>query len=160
MSSITADISALTSKQAIRALALTADHDTPLPDPAQLRALDDGLRQAIADSTELAIYADPSDHDAGPGDLARVTLLHLVVTRPDLIPVITRAIEMPTDGTRFEPTILAIGALVVLVLQTEVKLARSTKGEWSFTVHKHSVRDSTLGQVITKLIGLYKPGGA
>jgi hypothetical protein len=33
---------------------------------------------------------------------------------------------------------------VVLALQTEVKLARNTEGRWTFTVHKHPMRDSTL----------------
>ena len=54
---------------------------------------------------------------------------------------------------------LFVGALVVLALQTEVKLTRDSQGKWSFTVHKRALRDSTLGQVITKLISTYFPGG-
>ncbi len=43
------------------------------------------------------------------------------------------------------------------ILQTEVKLTRDAQGRWTFTVHKHPVRDSTLGQVISKLLA-YLPG--
>jgi hypothetical protein len=39
-----------------------------------------------------------------------------------------------------------------MALQTEVKLARNAQGRWTFTVHKHLMRDSTLGQVISKLL--------
>lgn len=57
------------------------------------------------------------------------TLLHVAATRPDLVPVITRAMGMPGDGTRFEPA--AVGALGILAPQTEVKLTLSTQGKWS-----------------------------
>jgi hypothetical protein len=43
MTDITAAIDAFTDQQAIRVLALTRDHDAPLPDPATLRNLDTGL---------------------------------------------------------------------------------------------------------------------
>jgi hypothetical protein len=42
-----------------------------------------------------------------------------------------------------------------MALRTEVKLARNTQGQWTFTVHKHPMRDSGLGQVITKLLGYH-----
>jgi len=49
-------------------------------------------------------------------------------------------------------------ALVVLTLQTEVKLSRNTQGRWTFTSHNHPMRDSTLAQVISKLLATYLPG--
>ena len=159
MTSLDATISALSSQQAIRVLALTADHTAPLPDPAQLSATDRNLRDALPDSADLDEYAPPADQDGDPGDLARATLTHLAATQPDLVPVITQAITMADDTTRFEPATLAVGALVVLALQTDVKLTRSAQGKWSFTVHKQAMRDSTLAQVISKLLGLYRPGG-
>ena len=155
MTSITGAIAALTGEEAIRVLADTADYQTRLPDPAQLRALETGLREATTDDTELTDYAQPGA-TADAGDLARATLLHLAATRPDLVPVITRAIDDPGSAVR-EPVSLTVGALVVLALQTEVKLTRNTQGRWTFTVHKHPMRDSTLGQVISKLLA-YLPG--
>ena len=82
--------------------------------------------------------------------------MHLAATRPNLVPVITRAIDDPGYAVR-DPVTLTVGALVVLALQTEVKLTRNTQGRWTFTVHKHPMRDSTLGQVISKLLA-YLPG--
>jgi hypothetical protein len=158
MTEIAATIEALTGDQAARVLALTVDHGSPLPDPAQLRTLDSGLRDALAGDTDLAGYTSPAGQAADPGELARATLLYLAATRSDLVPVITQAVALADDPTR-EPA-LFVGALVVLALQTEVKLTRTTEGKWSFTIHKRALRDSTLGQVITKLISAYFPGGS
>jgi len=158
MMDITAAIEALSGDQAARVLALTVDHGAPLPDPARLRALDSGLRDALAgDGAGLAGYAAPAGQAADPGELARATLVYLAAARPGLVPVIGQAVALADDSTR-EPA-LFVGALVVLALQTEVKLTRDSQGKWSFTVHKRPVRDSTLGQVITKLISAYFPGG-
>jgi hypothetical protein len=150
MTSITDTIEALTGEEAIRVLADTADYQHRLPDPAELRALETGLRDATTDNTGLADYARPGA-TADAGDLARATLLHLAAARPDLAPVITRAIDDPGYAAR-DPVTLTVGALVVMALQTEVKLTRNTQGRWTFTVHKHPMRDSTLGQVISKLL--------
>ena len=155
MTRVSNAIAALTDDEAIRVLADTADYENRLPDPAQLRAIETGLREA-ANDTGLADYAQP-DTTADAGDLARATLLHLAATRSDLVPVIARAIEDPGHVAR-DPVTLAVGALVVLALQTEVKLGRNAQGRWTFTVHKHPMRDSTLGQVITELLA-YLPGG-
>jgi len=157
VTAITDTIDALTGEQAIRVLADTADHQARLPDPAQLRALDSGLHEAITTDPALASYAQPGT-TGDPGDLARATLHHLAATRPDLTPVITRAIDLPDPGVR-EPVTLTVGALVVLALQTELKLTRNAHGRWTLTLHKHPMRDSTLGQVISKLLTTYLPGG-
>ena len=84
MTSVTGTIAALTGEEAIRVLADTADYQNRLPDPAQLRALQTGLREATADDTGLGGYAQPGT-TADAGDLARATLLHLAATRPDLL---------------------------------------------------------------------------
>ena len=54
MTSITDTIAALTGEEAIRVLADTADYQNRLPDPAGLRALETGLRDATTDDTGLA----------------------------------------------------------------------------------------------------------
>jgi hypothetical protein len=141
MTSITSTITALTDEEAIRVLADTADYQNRLPDPTELRALETGLRDATTNDTELARYAQPGT-TADAGDLARATLLHLAATQPDLVPVINRAIDDPGYAVR-DPVTLTVGSLVVLALQTEIKLTRNTQGRWTFTVHKHPMRDST-----------------
>ena len=150
MTSITGAIAALTDEEAVRVLADTADYQHQLPDPAGLRALDIGLRGATTGDTGLGDYARPGAA-ADAGDLARATLVHLAATRPDLVPIITRAIDDPGYAVR-DPVTPTVGALVVMALQTEVKLTRNTQGRWTFTMHKHPMRDSTLGQVISKLL--------
>ncbi len=152
-----AAIAALSDTDAIRVLAAVADYQAALPDPAELAALDTGLREALTDGTGLAGYDQPGGQDAGPGDLARAALQHLAATRPDLIPVITTTIGSPDPVLR-EPVTLTAGVLVILALQTEIKLSRDTRGHWAFTVHKHPARESTLGQVISKLLAAYLPG--
>jgi hypothetical protein len=156
MTGITGTIAALSGGEAIRVLADIADYQDRLPDPAQLHDLEAGLREAATSDTELASYAEP-DATADAGDLARATLLHLAATRTDLVPVITRVIDDPGYAER-DPVTLTVGALVVLALQTEVKLTRNTQGRWTFTLHKHPMRESTLGQVIGKLL-TYISGG-
>ena len=150
MTGLTEAIAALDDTTAIRVLADTTDYQNRLPDPAQLRAIETGLRETVTTDTTLTCYAQPGA-PAGAGELARATLQHLAVTRPDLGPVITRAIDDPEHETR-DPVTLAVAALVVIALQTEVKLTRNTQGRWTFTVHKHPMRDSPLGQVISKLL--------
>jgi hypothetical protein len=152
-----AAIAALSDRDAIRVLAAVTDYQAPLPDPAQLAALDTGLREALATGTSLASYAEADSQDAGPGDLARAALQHLAATRPSLAPVITGVIDSPGPSVR-EPVTLAAGVLVILALQTEVKLSRDSRGRWAFSVHKHPARESTLGQVISKLLAAYLPG--
>jgi hypothetical protein len=156
MTSVVERVGALSGAEAVRVLADVADHEGLLPDPARLAALDAGLREAITAGAGLAGYARPGDR-ADAGELARAVLVHLAATRPALAPVIGRAIGLPGGGVR-EPVTLAVGALAVLALQTEVKLSRNAAGHWAFTVHKHPVRDSTLGQVIARLLAAYLPG--
>ena len=155
MTSLTATIAALDDATAVQVLADVADYQAPLPDPAQLRAIETGLRQATATDPALTSYTDPGA-PAGAGDLARATLQHLAA-RPDLATVITRAIQDSGHPTR-DPVTLTVAALVVIALQTEVKLSRDPKGHWAFTIHKHPMRDSALGQVITKLLGYISSG--
>jgi hypothetical protein len=155
MTDLTATIAALDDATAVRVLADVADYQAPLPDPAQLRAMETGLRQATATDPALTSYTQPGA-PAGAGDLARATLQHLA-DHPALAPVITRAIQDSGDPTR-DPVTLTVAALVIIALQTEVKLSRDRQGHWSFTVHKHPMRDSALGQVITKLLSYLTSG--
>jgi hypothetical protein len=146
---IAATIESLTDRQAVRVLALVVDRQGPLPDPARLRE----IAQATADP-ELDQYRQPSPAPPTPGELARATLGYLATADPTLGPAIDRAARLTDDGTRFEPATIAIGGLVLLALQTELKLERNTAGKWSFKLHKKPMRDGTLGQLIGKLLAL------
>ncbi|MDQ2882564.1 MAG: CHAT domain-containing protein [Actinomycetota bacterium] len=151
-SAVTLD--ALTDDQAVHVLALVVDHHAPLPDPARLRELDAALAHAT-DDPNLQPYHRPGAPPPSDGDLVRATLTHLATSRPDLAPVINRAMHLAAETTRFEPATLAVGSLVLLALQTEIKINRNTAGEWRFQLHKKALRDSTLGRLIGQLLGMY-----
>ncbi|MGH3853028.1 MAG: hypothetical protein ACRDR6_05930 [Pseudonocardiaceae bacterium] len=142
-----ATLDALTDLQAIRVLALVVDHHAPLPDPARLRELGTAFAHA-ADDPDLRPYQRPDTSPPSDGDLGRATLTHLAATRPELASVIDRAVRLAEDSTRFEPATLAVGGLVLLALQTEIKVERSTAGEWQSRLRKKALRDSTLGQLL------------
>ncbi|MDG6106466.1 hypothetical protein Daura_27100 [Dactylosporangium aurantiacum] len=140
------DVADLTDPEAVRLLTLVADHGTALPDAGQLRQIGSRLREAAA--------VDEQPGPAAPvtaGDLARAALEYLAGS-PEHRQVVARAASIPADGTRFEPATLAVGALVVIALQTEVKFSRDERGRWRLEVHKQAMRDSTLVSLITKLL--------
>ena len=151
MTRLTGSIATLDEATAVRVLADIADYQARLPDPAQLRTMEAGLREALATDPGLTGYTRPGA-EASAGDLARATLQHLAATRTDLTEILTRTMDAPEHETR-DPVTLTVAALVLIALQTEVRLTRSAQGRWTFTVHKHQMRDSSLGQVITKLVG-------
>lgn len=143
-----ATIDALTDHQAIRVLALVVDQQVPLPDPTRLRELEAAFSQAADNDPDLRSYHRPNTTPPPEGDLARATLAHLAATRPELVPVIDHAARLAEDTTRFEPATLAFGGLVLIALQTEVKVDRNNAGQWQFRLHKKAMRDSTLGQLL------------
>jgi hypothetical protein len=110
--------------------------------------------QLLDQGPDLRPYRRPGTPPPSHGDLARATLTHLSATRPELAPVIDRAVRLADDTTRFEPATLAVGGLVLLALQTEVKVERNTAGEWQFRLHKKALRDSTLGRLLGQLLAL------
>jgi hypothetical protein len=65
------------------------------------------------------------------------------------------AVRLAVDTTRFEPATLAFGGLVLIALQTEIKIDRNSTGQWQFRLHKKAMRDSTLGQLLGQLLALY-----
>lgn len=169
------EIDVLTDPQAIRALALLADHNGVQLDPAQLRELDQRLREAT-DDPELTSYTTPgsvpvasaspdgaSSDAASPdgavsdGELARATLAHLAST-PEHAENVRRAVSIAaTDTSRFlDPATLAIGGLVLVALQTEIELTRTSTGRWRLRIHKTAISDSTLGKVLSALVGRFR----
>ena len=65
------------------------------------------------------------------------------------------------SGSRecFHPVTISLGGLVLAILQTDLKLKRDSKGNWTFELHKTPMRDSTLAKVITAFIGQFKNPG-
>ncbi|MGW8645625.1 hypothetical protein [Micromonospora chalcea] len=141
----------LSDHDAIRLLALVVDHTRPLPDTTQQKKIDTRLREAANHAPPTPAHPTP----VSPGDLARATLHHLTQT-PDTAAVITTAAAIPPSRDRLDPTTFSIGALTLLALQTEVTLTRTEDGQWQLSIHKLPMRDTTLANLITKLINFYR----
>ena len=88
----------------------------------------------------MAIVASSTTAPLAPAASLRNTVPASLAFRETLVPFAVSRI------------LLLVVTLVVMALQTEVKLTRNTQGRWTFTMHKHPMRDSTLGQVISKLL--------
>jgi hypothetical protein len=140
------DVTGLPDPHAIRLLTLVADHTTALPNPTHLRQIDTRLREAAT----LDKQPGPDDLVTA-GELARATLQYLA-TSPQHQQTVARAATIPTEATRLEPATLTVGAVVVLALQTEIKLSRDQHGRWKLDIHKQAMRDSTLANLISKLL--------
>jgi hypothetical protein len=128
-----------------------------------LRDLDTGLAAAV-EAGDIDPVTSVIDQDVEPvsaGDLARDTLAYLAQTQPETVHVIGRAITMTGPGagmgSRFDPATLAVGALVVLALQTDVHLERANTGKWKLTIHKKAMSDATLARLLARLLTMARP---
>ena len=153
-------IAALNDEQAIQVLGLVVE-DARLPtlDAAEWHSVRSHLGEAIT-ASHLDLYQPSSDTTYSEGDLARAALIYHAGSSPDATETVQQAIKYASSaGERFDPVTLTVGALVIAVMQTEVKIKRDSQGRWSFEMHKKAMRDSTLGQVIGTFIGHFLPRG-
>lgn len=150
MTTLEDDISALSDDHAITALALVLDRQGKIIDPFTAEATETHLRQALH-QPDVAVAAEP-DRDATPGALARTALQHLA--RDDEA-VVAHAITIPPGATRFDPVSLAIGALVLMAFHADIDLERDPEKGWSFHFRTKPLDDSTIGQLLGQLLGVF-----
>jgi hypothetical protein len=128
LDSIQARIAHLDDQQAPLVLQLLVEHDrlnVPADDWDSARH---HLKEAIAVSG-LDTYRPSQDTTYSNGDLARSALLYYAESHPGAINTIDEAIIYATGpAERFDIATLALGALVLAALQTEIKLERNTQG--------------------------------
>jgi hypothetical protein len=152
-------ISSLSDEQAIQALKIVVQHDQ-LPVPtSDWESAKDHIKEAIK-SSGLDAHAPPADARCSDGDLSRITLQYWAESGQHAAAVVNEAITYVSEpGERFDPVTLSLGGLVLAILQTDLKLKRDSKGNWTFELHKTPMRDSTLGKVITAFIGRFTNPG-
>lgn len=152
-------ISSLNDNQAILTLKIVIDHDH-LPVPADdWDSAESHITEAITTSG-LDIYAPSADIPCSDGDLARITLRYRAESSKEAAEVIDQSIEYAKrPGERFDPVTLALSGLVLAILQTDLKLKRDSKGNWTFELHKKPMKDSTLAKVITAFISRFTNPG-
>ncbi|GIH78488.1 hypothetical protein [Planobispora longispora] len=145
-------VMALSDGDAVAALWLVLEQQGAPLDAAQLRA-DEARVAEAAGRRDVRAEAVP-DEKATPGDVARAALLYLAESDADTV---ARAAEIAATerAERFDPALIGVGALVMIAIRTEFKLERDPEKGWSFKIHHKPMRDSTLGRLISKLIGLY-----
>ena len=157
--SLQKQIAALADEQAIQVLGLVVE-DARLPVLADdWDSVESHLGEAVA-ASHLDLYEPTPSTSYSEGDLARAALRYYAESGSDAADTIQQAIAYASSpGERFDPVTLTVGALVIAVLQTDVKLKRDARGRWSFELHKKAMRDSALGQVISTFIGHFvNPG--
>lgn len=151
--SIRERIAHLDDQQAPLVLQLLVEHDRLHIPSDDWEGVSDHLSEAISIS-DLHLYMPSPSTTYSTGDLARSALLYYAEFHPNAITTVDEAITYATGpAERFDVATLALGALVLAALQTEIELKRDTRGKWSFQLRKKAVSDSTLGKVITAFIG-------
>jgi hypothetical protein len=152
-------IARLDDQQAPLVLQLLVEHDRLYVPADDWDSARNHLKEAIAGS-DLGAYVPPPGTAYSNGDLARTALLYYAEAHPDANSTINEAITyIKGPAERFDIATLALGALVLAALQTEIKLERDTQGKWTFRLQKKAVSDSTLGKVITTFIGYLTNSG-
>ena len=152
-------ISVLDDEKAILVLRIVVEY-------ARLPVLDDdwaSVKDHLAETisaSDLDPYTPVAGTRHSPGDLARATLRYQAETSKDWLNAVDSAITyVNKPGERFGLEPLALGSLVLAVLQTDLKLKRGTDGHWSFQLHKKAASDSALARVITTFIGHFTGSG-
>jgi hypothetical protein len=148
MITLAEQIDQLNDTQAVRVLALTLDGIGRPADPFTAAATETHLREALAQPDIVQTIAP--DDAATPATLARAALHHLAEAHLDTV---TRALTIPTSATRFDPLTLTIGALVVKAFHAEIELTRDPTKGWSFHFHTKPLKDSTIGNILSQLLG-------
>lgn len=147
-------IASLDDARAIAVLQLVLQRQGQPVDPIEMRDTQTHLEQALRQPGILQLVEpDPA---ATPGALARTALGHLAAQDQADADIIQHAITRPVvSGQRFDPISLAVGALVLYAFRTEISLHRDPKEGWTFRLHTKPISDTTLGRLLSQLLGTY-----
>lgn len=147
---LVSQIRVLSDREAIRAITALAEDRGLLDGARQLPSGPDQLQDS-AGTDDLAAFAASDHAKTSDGDLARLALEYVagLSALADAVEEAVAYVRAPAE--RVEPVSVSVAALVIVLLQTEVKFTRNTNGKWSLTVHKKAMRDSTLGKLLAGL---------
>jgi hypothetical protein len=155
---LTDRIAALPDKQAVGVLARVLERQgldvNPVVRDKEWAEQEAHLRQALT-QPEVAALATP-DLQATAGDLARIALLRIVETDETAAGLMERALTMlPRETEKFDPTMLAVGALVLFVFRADITLAHDPDKGWTFKFRTKGLSESTIGKLLGQLMGTY-----
>ncbi len=143
-------IGGLGDERAVQVLRLVLERQGVLPDAADLRASQEHLTEALADARDRGL-ADPVR--ATDGDLARAALEHLAAQSQDNRDLVARAAALSAGEVEREPVTLAVGALVLLVFRTELRLEHNPGQGWKFQLRTRPLSDSAVARILGQLLG-------
>lgn len=144
-------IHALTDREAIQALSMLAE-DRGLLDAVEHLPSSAEALEGCVDPSDLSAYGVSGLPVVSDGELARAALEY-VAGLPDWVDTVEEAAEyVRAPAERLDPVSAPVILLVIVILQTDIKFTRNTRGKWSLTIHKKAARDSTLGKVIRGLL--------
>ncbi|WPO70703.1 MULTISPECIES: hypothetical protein [unclassified Streptomyces] len=152
------DIRELSDEAAVRALAAVVEERGLLP-RAHAADWDGGELAETLESEDVAEYVGPDRPEVTEGELARATLEYAASQGGDLSRTVGEAVDYARSPMqRFDPVGLSVTVLVVVLLQTEVRVRRDTEGKWSLTIHKRAMKEAALGRVFTALLSRISGG--
>ena len=150
---LASQIAALDDGRAITALRLVLERQGQPVNPIDLRDAQDHLQQALH-QPGIRQLADP-DPAATPGALARTALTHLAATGQATGDLIQQALTRATPPAQRDPVTLAVGALVLYAFRAEITLHRDPAQGWTFALHTKPMSDTTLGRLLSQLLGTF-----
>ncbi|MEV0323471.1 hypothetical protein ACIBKX_39415 [Streptomyces sp. NPDC050658] len=146
------DIRELPDEAAVRALEVVVEEQGLLP-RARAADWDGGELAETLESADIAEYLGPDRPEASEGDLARAALEYAASLDENLSRTVGEAVDYARSPMeRFDPVGLSVTVLVVVLLQTEVRVKRDTQGKWSLIIHKRAMKEAALGRVFTALL--------
>jgi hypothetical protein len=151
-------IGSLDDEHAILVLRIVAEYSRTPVVADDWAGVESHIGEVIA-ASGLDRYTPPLGVSYSGADLARASLYYHAESGHDSAEVIDQAITYASEpGERFGLETLALGALVLTILQTDIKL-NNKNGRWTFEVHKKAMSDSALVKVITAFIGHFTNHG-
>lgn len=155
-----ARIEELSDEEAVSALVFFLESEQKnVSDDALEGAQEDFFASSASDASvkqELEARAQELSPLEERGELARLTLLALYED-PERRALVAHVVEHPADiGTRDFFTIAIVGA-VVLALRPKIHIGKKPGEGWTVDFKTEPLKDSTMGKVIGKLLGIAAP---
>jgi hypothetical protein len=150
-------IDALPDEQAVTALAMVLQRQGVTVDPLTQQAEQAHLREALA-QPEVTDQIQPAP-GVTDGDLARTALIHLADSNESTRELIEHAMTIAPRAERDPLLVFGVGALVLLAFRADIDLAHEPGKGWKFRFRTKGLNDSTIGKLLSQLLGNFlNPG--
>ncbi len=154
---ITDRVAALSDEQAVTTLALVLERQGLTVDPFTQAEQEAHLREALT-QPEITDSVEPTP-GATRGDLARTALAYLAEGDDATRGLIDHAMQIAPRADR-DPLLLATGALVLLAFRADIDLTHEPGKGWKFRFRTKGLSDSTIGKLLSQLLGNFLNPGA